>query len=224
MPPRGTSHRRPPRAIPVALAAAAIACATPPPSREPGIDAEIYRRAETHRAELLERELTRLRADLRRAEETLVAVESGLRSRQGRADAVSALAQAHIEVERAAQQGPWRGAEIAEARSKLDEADAQIREGHFGAGLFFVYRASRLAALVSEEARQVRELPGASFVDGSRVNLRAGPSTNDQVVAVLTRGTPVFAEAEEAGWVLVRTTAGPVGWIHRDLLRPPEPP
>jgi len=108
---------------------------------------------------------------------------------------------------------------MVEARNKLEEADLQIREGRFGSALFFVYRASRMAALVSEEARQVRDVPGARFIRGERVNLRAGPSTDDDVLTVLSRETPVFPEGEEEEWVLVRTSPGPVGWIHGSLLR-----
>ncbi|MCP5056612.1 MAG: SH3 domain-containing protein [bacterium] len=156
---------------------------------------------------------------MRRAEEALVSVESGLRGRHGRADAVSSLAQARIEVERAAEDAPWRASDMVEARSKLEEADLQIREERFGAAIFFVYRARRMAELVSEEARQVRDVPGARFVRGARVNLRAGPSTDDDIVTVLSPGTPVFPAREEEEWVLVRTSLGPVGWIHGSLLR-----
>jgi hypothetical protein len=105
------------------LACAAPPSAEPPTSSEPTIGEDVYRRAESDRAGRLQQEVDRLRDDLRRAEEALVAVESGLRSRNGRADAVSSLAQARIEVERASQEAPWRGSEITEARAKLDEAD-----------------------------------------------------------------------------------------------------
>ncbi len=148
-----------------------------------------------------------------------MAVESGLRAGHRRADAVSSLAQARIEVERASEAAPWRAVEIAEARDKLDEADRQIGEANFGASLFLVYRASRMATRISEEAQLARDLPGTRFVRGERVNLRAGPSTEEAVLAVLPRGTPVFPESEADEWVLVTTTAGPVGWVHAALLR-----
>ena len=48
----------------------------------------------------------------------------------------------------------------------------------------------------------------------------AAPSTDARVIAVLSDATPVFPERREDDWVLVRTAAGPVGWVHSSLLRP----
>jgi hypothetical protein len=192
-------------------------CVEPPPS-SPAVDPAVFRRAEAQRVELLEAEIERLRADLRRAEEALVLAESGLRGSYSRADAVSALAESRIEVERAARQAPWRAVEIAEARRKLDEADSQIRQDHFGAAFFFVYRAQRMADAVKEEAKLVRARPGTLFVTRPRVNLRAGPTTGASIVQVLGEGSPVFPEVQQDPWVLVRVTSGSVGWVHRSLL------
>ena len=52
------------------------------------------------RAAYLEREVQRLQQDLRQAEASLVAIESGLRGAHTRADAVSAIAEARIELVR----------------------------------------------------------------------------------------------------------------------------
>lgn len=147
--------------------------------------------------------------------------ESGLRGDHSRADAVSNLAETRIQVERAAAEAPWRVDELNEARTKLDEAGRQIGEGHFGAALFFVYRARRMADEVEAEARRVYAQPGVRFVDGTRVNMRQGPSTSNRVLSVLQGGTPVVAENREEGWVLVRASTGDVGWIHGSLLRRP---
>jgi SH3-like domain-containing protein len=46
-----------------------------------------------------------------------------------------------------------------------------------------------------------------------------GPSTEEEVLTVLTLGTPVFPEGRDLEWILVRTVAGPVGWVHESLLR-----
>jgi hypothetical protein len=188
-------------------------------SNKTTIDVAIYRRAEVDRASQLEVEVERLRDDLRQAEEALVLAESGLRGSHTRADAVSSLAEARIQVERASGQAPWRGPAIREARGKLGEADNQIQEGHFGAALFFVYRATRIAEHLEREADKVAERPGTQYVRARRVNLRAGPSTSDAVVGVLTEGTPVFPELREDAWMLVRVTSGSVGWVHESLLR-----
>jgi SH3-like domain-containing protein len=50
------------------------------------------------------------------------------------------------------------------------------------------------------------------------VNLRAGPSTKESILSVLSFGTPVFPQAREGNWVLVQVSGGPVGWIHRRLV------
>ncbi len=198
-----------------------IGCASTAPADDapPVIDVAIYRRAEVDRAERLQDEVERLRADLRQAEAALVLAESGLRGSHTRADAVSSVAEAGIQLERAAALAPWQSSAIREARAKLEEADGQIQQGHFGAALFFVYRATRIAELLEREAKIVRERPGTQHVGARRVNLRAGPSTSDAVVSVLSEGTPVFPELREDSWILVRVTTGSVGWVHQSLLR-----
>lgn len=191
----------------------------PPPPPPPAPDVEVYRRADAERVERLEREVERLRADLREAEEALVAAESGLRGTHIRADAVSALAQARIEVDRAAEQAPWRRREVGEARTKLEEAERQLADGHIGSSIFFASRASRIARILLAEAERVRKTPGTRFVRARRVNLRAGPSTGTEVREVMREGLPVFPERREGEWILVRTVTGEVGWVHASLVR-----
>jgi len=184
----------------------------------PSVDVEVYRRAETERAARLAQEVERLRADLAQAEEALVMAESGLRDTHSRADAVSSLAEARIQVERAAAAAPWRTQDLDEARAKLDEAARQVDAGHFGAAFFFVYRAARIASQIEGEAAQVLDRPDTRFIRGRRVNVRVGPSTTESILVVLSSGTPVFPEKTQSAWVLVRTTAGAVGWVHSGLL------
>ncbi len=186
----------------------------------PEIDVAIYQRALVDRANRLDAEVQRLRADLRRAEEALVLAESGLRGSHGRADAVSTLAEVRIQVERAAGMASWQADEIAEARNKLEEADRQIAAGNFGVAMFFAYRTARIAEHLEAEARAVRGRPGTLYVRVAGVNLRAGPSTDDQVIRVLVRGTPVFPEQTRDAWTLVRVASGSVGWVHGNLLTP----
>ena len=180
--------------------------------------AELFRQAETDRAANLEREIERLQADLERAEAALVEAESGLAASHSRADAVSSLAVTRIQVERAAARAPWRAELVAAARQKIVEAERQVEEGRFGATLFFVYRARRVADAILREAEQVRESPNAQMIRAERVNLRAGPSTHDLVLSVLTARTPVIEQAREGEWTLVQVIGGPAGWIHRQLL------
>ena len=195
------------------------ACAAPPPATLSETDAEIYRRAESERSTLFEREVERLRADIAEAEQELVAVESGLRGSNSRADAVSALAEARIQVDRARKRAPWRASLVKEAEKKLDEADRLVGTENFGSAIFFSSRAARIARNILEEARMAESVPGARAVSGRRVNLRDGPSTQHAVLAVLLYGMPVFPEREESDWILLRTADGSVGWVHRSLIR-----
>jgi hypothetical protein len=181
-------------------------------------DAETFRQAQAERILTLEREAARLRSDLAKAESAMVAIESGLRGAQTRADAVSALAEGRIAVERARVSAPWRGAEIAELTGKLEEAERQFQAGNPGSAVFFASRAQRIADSLREEARRVAEAKDARVVTAPRVNLRAGPSTEDAVVAVLAAATPVLPQRSEGEWVLVRTPDGAAGWVHASLL------
>lgn len=223
--------RRRPRPLLLALLGVlgvTAACSSPPPPAPPERSDEqemarladqVKRKAESERIEELERQVARLQADLRHAEESLVSAESGLRGSQTRADAVTSLADARIQVRRGAEAAPWRQDEIAEAEDKLREADVQIGDGHFGAAVFFVYRAERLAQQLQREGELVRANPSTRFVAAKLVNLRSGPSTSDPVVTTVSEGTPVMPERFEEPWALVRTVTGPVGWIHSALLR-----
>lgn len=190
----------------------------PPAAPQPDVEAEVYRRAELERSEFYAREVERLRADLRQAEESIVAMESGLRGFQSRADAVSAVAEARIALERVSSRVPWRIDEVREAHDKLDEANRQLEADHVGSAMFFASRAQRITEALRAEVKQVSAWTEKRLVRSQRVNLRTGPSVENRVVAVLVAETPVFPERRHEGWTLVRTPTGQVGWIHADLL------
>ena len=217
-----TARMRTPRPILSACAVTLLfGCATPPPEPEQSTvpDEQVCYRAESGRTKLLEREVERLRSDLAAAEDALVAAESGLRGDRSRADAVSALAEAHIQVDRARERAPWLDAQISEADEKLSEAESQISVGNLGAAIFFSWRAQRIAERSLEEASRASSEPSSRIIRGRRVNLREGPSTEDAVLTVLTHGMPVFLERELDEWILVRTTSGEVGWVHASLVQ-----
>lgn len=182
-------------------------------------EAAVDCRAQSERVSRLGAEVALLRSELAEAERELVAVESGLRDYRTRADAVSALAEARIQVERASKRAPWRASLLEEAAAKLEEAEHQIEARNFGSAVFFASRAGRMAEDAIEEAREAESEPGARTISGRRVNLREGPSTSHTVLAVLLRGTPVFPEREKQDWILVRTVDGLVGWVHGPLIR-----
>jgi len=193
--------------------------AAPDPVHEMAVhDPEIYLRAQLEQIHGLEREVQRLRGELHEAESAMVAIESGLRGAQTRADAVSALAEARISVERARTSVPWRGAEIAELTEKLEEAERQFQSGNSGSAVFFASRAKRVADALLEEARRAAGVPAMRKITAPRANLRAGPSTADSVLLVLSQATPVLPQRSDGEWVLVRTLAGAVGWVHTSLL------
>ena len=178
----------------------------------------LFREAETERAAQLMQEISRLQTDLETAENALVEAESGLAGSHTRADAVSSIATTRIQILRAESRAPWRAEEIVDAKVKLEEAERQVAEGRFGAALFFVYRARRVAESVLDEAEIIDRNGSARLIRGARVNLRAGPTTNEAILSVLSRGTPVFPQANEGEWVLVQVSGGPSGWIHRGLV------
>jgi hypothetical protein len=183
--------------------------------------AQLFREAETERATHLTQEILRLQADLKKAEAALVEAESGLAASHTRADAVSSLAVTRIQIERAESRAPWRADEIDGARSKVEEAERQVEEGRFGAALFFVYRARRVAESILNEAEIVQSDGNVQLIRAPRVNLRAGPSNTESILSVLTYGTPVFPQAKEGDWLLVQVSGGPAGWIHRRLVSTP---
>ncbi len=193
--------------------------ATPEPALEIAArDTQIYRQAQIEQTQALEREVQRLRAELNEAESAMAAIESGLKGAQTRADAVSALAEARISVERARAAAPWRRTETAELSEKLQEAERQFQAGNTGTAVFFASRAKRIADGLREEARQTAETRGTRKITAARANLRAGPSTAEPVLFVLSQATPVQPQRSDGEWVLVRTPGGAAGWVHASLL------
>ena len=179
----------------------------------PGVscqDAEIYRSAQRERSEYLERALARLGSDLRQAEAAMVASDSEQWGAHTRADAVSAVAEARISVQRATNTVHWRPEQVEEARDKLEEAERQLQAQRSGGAVFFASRARRIADGLNEEARRVAGNRAARFIGARQANLRTGPSTQ--------RKPRLAMGAEVAGAPVV--TAGPVAGISRRALYP----
>lgn len=190
----------------------------PIPAAVTDSEAELIRRAEFERVQSLEREVERLRMDLRRAEDALIVVESKLRSGHSRAAVVSALAEAQIQLNKVSRAAPWRPDTISEAQDKLHMAQKHIDEEYFGAAVFFVYRANRIVEDLNYEASIVDSSAQVMFINRPKVNLRSGASTAEEILQVMVQGTPVVREKQKGEWVLIRTLTGMVGWVHRSLL------
>jgi hypothetical protein len=197
---------------------AAEPAAEPAPSAAT-IESDVYARAQAERTEFLEREVERLHADLQQAERWIVDLESGLRDLHTRADAVSAVAETRIALDRVSKRVPWRHQRVAEARARLEEADRQLAVDHLGAAVFFASRAQRITESLKAETDQVAKWDVQRVTKGDRVNLRSGPSQDSQIVGVLASQMPLYPERELADWTLVRTPEGRIGWVHRELLK-----
>ena len=182
----------------------------------PGVASEVYGQLQAKRIAELERSLTELRQQLVQREGELTAIESHLIENHGRADVVSALAEAQVQIQRAARDVPWRAQEIDQANKRLALAERHIEDGNYGAAAFFIYRVSSTAGRLSDEARQVNA--SKAFINAERVNLRAGPSKEAEILDLLSRGTLVFSVRKDRDWVQVRTVSGQEGWIHASLV------
>jgi len=201
-----------------------------PQSRLDAVQADLARERErtTHlkielsrareRNDRLERKVQRMQNDLSDAEDVLVSLESGLKGLHTHADAVSALADARIVLERAARRAPWRADRIKEARAKLAEAERHIEAGYYGSAVFFTARGRRMAQDALAEARRFRDDDDTRYVRPGKANVRRGPAMDERVVAVLGRGLPVTVQERSAGWCRIVTPRGEAGWIYGDLL------
>ena len=200
-----------------ALCVVLASCTTPPPPPQQPTS-EAATRAERSRTARLEHEIERLRVDLRQAEAAMLATDSELSTGRNRASAVSLLVEARIALEQAERSAPWKLAAIEEGRHKLAEGERQLKAGRPPAAVYFASRAQHIADSLNAEARIVEQSPDALFVKAEHLNLRAGPSTDETILVVLLRGTPIFAQHRLMDWLQVRTLDGEVGWVYSSLL------
>jgi hypothetical protein len=205
------------------------ACSTPPAPDEAGaaalIEAESEaqiaareRRADRSRIARLEGEIEQLTADLRQAEAAMLASDAEMSAGHSRANAASMLAEARIALEQAKRSAPWRGDAVEDARTKIAEGERQVGAGRSPAAVYLASRAKHIADSLIAEARSVEQAPDARFVRVERLNLRAGPSTDEVVLDVLRKGTPVFSQRTRADWLQVRTLGGEVGWVYASYV------
>ncbi len=60
---------------------------------------------------------------------------------------------------------------------------------------------------------------GTGSIDGSVVNMRSGPGTDNRIVTQLRRSNNVEIFGFNCGWYKVRTAANQIGYIRSDLLK-----
>ncbi len=97
----------------------------------------------------------------------------------------------------------------------------------FGPGQGFVTRdiPELVAKQGSEITRQVKDLIGEErdpyYVDRELLNLRDGPSVNDDIIRRLTRFETVYVAGDSQGfWIEVETSIGETGFVNLDALVP----
>lgn len=66
--------------------------------------------------------------------------------------------------------------------------------------------------------RDVTSKPGHATVSAERLNLRKGPTTKSQIVAVLQKGDKLTIKSTKGEWASVVTPKGQSGWVHSSYI------
>lgn len=169
----------------------------------------------------LEEQAALLRRELDLTENEVIRTKARLKGIETKADASSAIAEGRILLGRLVEEKGTRAQDVQRAQEALARAETLLRDENFGAAIFFAQKAQD-AALKAREPRaeddSERPAPSPSYtVKASVANLRRGPSTNEPVVARVSRGTPLRASVMRGEWIRVEH-AGNTGWVHRSLL------
>lgn len=110
--------------------------------------------------------------------------------------------------------------------SDLTQADARTTQPIANAESNEAPSAGEAAGTAPDVRAQDPEASGGAVrrfrVTGDRVNFRAGPSTDDDILAALTLGTQLeLVETAEDGWLRLRVPAsGLEGYMSGDFLEP----
>lgn len=172
----------------------------------------------------LEEQVVLLRHDLEDTETELIRTKARLKGIETKAEASSAIAEARILTRRLDPR--TRGATLTRCQELLTKAEQQMQAENFGAAAFFALKAQDMAVRAREaapppastEAEEDRPAPKSSYaVKAATVNLRAGPSTSEQVLAKVVQGETLRATAVRGDWLKV-SYRGLVGWVHSRLV------
>jgi hypothetical protein len=149
-----------------------------------------------------------------------------------KAEAVSCLAEAEIEISSIAKPGTEGGKPpdfsqvndlLVQSRSALDRNDYQDACSLATRALSLGRKLHLQSTLVATAKTSVY----ASFLEPlnlqtvKRSNLRARPGTRNKILTTLDAGSPVNASGYQGNWIRVTTGSGQTGWIHHTLLTVP---
>lgn len=173
----------------------------------------------------LEEQVTLLKRDLEDTETEVIRTKARLKGMETKAEASSAIAEARILTRRL--DPKTRGTTFTRCQELLVKAEQQIQSENFGAAVFFALKAQDMAMKAREDATPAgraeaggaeRPAPKTSYqVKAKTANLRKGPSTSEEVMAKLPRGTTLTAVGMRGEWL--RVSHGDVlGWVHSSLV------
>lgn len=176
------------------------------------------RRSEEEQRRLDER-LAALQRDLEVTEMELIRTKARLKGLETKAEASSAIAEAHILLRRAEGTG---GALHSLGQQSLSKAEQQLREENFGAAVFFALKAQDLATRAhggpeASPSPQAAPFPLRVVVRAGRANLRKGPGPNEAVVAQVRKGTALAVKSAQGDWLEVTHGRG-TAWVARSVV------
>lgn len=149
-----------------------------------------------------------------------------------KAEAISCLAEAEIEINSIAKPGPEgrKPPDFSQVHDLLGQSRAALDRNDYQDACSLATRALSLGRklhLQSTLAATTKASPYASFLEPlqlqtvKRCNLRARPGTGSRVLATLDAGAPVNASGYRGNWIRVTAGSGRAGWIHHTLLTVP---
>jgi hypothetical protein len=174
------------------------------------------RRSEEDQRRLEER-LAAEQRDLEVTEMELIRTKARLKGLETKAEASSAIAEAHILLRRAEGRS---GALLTQGQQSLSKAEQQLREENFGAANFFALKAQDLATRAQDgpDARGgATLLPLSVRVRVSRANLRQGPGLDQKVLTLVPRGTRLPVRRGQGDWLLI-SHGELVAWVSRTVV------
>lgn len=174
-------------------------------------------RAYRERMLLLETLMDRQRLEYRALSDEVKTLEATFGIGMSRAEAVTYLAEAEILLRRARDDARIDRLRLDSAQDKLADAKSHLDRGNIGAAVFVAHLARRLARVPLADSRDTDEV---LRVRSERANLRAGPTLDSRIVAVLDKDAQVYKTAQLGKWILGYTSNWHVGWISNKVLAP----